>query len=248
METILRSSQYRRLFYLCSTFLLAVLLLTRYELVPRWDPNLSGNGAKFVAQLTDELTTSLFATILVGSFLFIVTPPVMTVAIVEPIDPKAINGLLKAASAVSTSWTLHGAMGRYTRAETLPALVMQARTSGVRRRLRLMLLDPSNTSACGTYATYRNGVKSSSVAKSPFTAETVKDEILCTILTATTVCLSESMVEIDIYLLPMWPVVRIDLTDEYAILTTEDPREPGLRLDRESHFYGLYTRSGLINV
>jgi hypothetical protein len=242
VETILSNRRYRKFFYILSLLLLVVLLLVRYLLVPTWDPNISGNWAKALAQLTEGLTTSLIVTILIGSFLFFVTPAVMKIAKIEPVDPKTINDLLNAATATSTAWTLRGAMGRYTRAETLPAIIKRARFSGGRRRLRLMVLDPDNARACRGYAAFRNGVAYSSKAESPFTETTVRNQILATILAATKASLTESMIDIQIYLVPMWSVVRIDLSDEYAILTSEDPREPGLRVDRGSQFYGTYTR------
>jgi hypothetical protein len=242
VETILSNKQYRKFFYLLSLLLLVVLVFIRYVLVPAWDRNISGNGAKALAQLSEGLTTSLIVTILIGSFLFFVTPAVMKIAKIEPVEPKTINDLLKASTATSTTWTFRGAMGRYTRAETLPAIIKRARVSGVRRRLRLMILDPDNPRACRGYAEYRNGVASSSKAQSPLTEITVRNQILATILAATKTSLTESMIDIEIYLVPMWSVVRIDLSDEYVILTSEDPREPGLRVDRGSHFYGTYSK------
>ncbi len=241
MEAILSNRRYRYLFYTLSGLLVVLLLLVRYVLVPFWDPNISGNGAIALSRLTEGLTSSLIVTILVGSFLFFVTPAVMKVAKVEPVEPKVIGDLLKAASATSTTWTFRGAMGRYTRGETLPSLVKRARDSGVRRKLRLIVLDPENKQACHEYAQYRNGV--SSLPKSePLTQELVREQIWATILAATRVSLTQSMIDIQIFIAPIWSIIRIDLSDDVAIMTSEDPREPGLRIDRGSHFYGTYSK------
>ncbi|AEU34958.1 hypothetical protein [Granulicella mallensis] len=242
METILSNKRYRNIFYSFSLLLLIVLVAIRYIGVPAWDPSISRNGPKAFAQLIEGLTTSLIVTILIGSFLFFATPAVMKVAKIEPVEPKMINDLLKTATATSIAWTLRGAMGRYTRAETLPALIKRARVSGARRSLRLMVLDPDIARVCHGYANYRNGVASSSKVQTPHTGATVRNQILATVLTATKASLTESMIDIQIYLVPMWSVFRIDLSDEYAILTSEDPREPGLRIDRGSHFYGTYSK------
>lgn len=241
METILLDKKYRRLFYLCSILVLIVLLFGRYALLPLWDPNISGDGARFIAHLTEDLTSSLVVTILIGSFLFFATPSVMRAAKVEAVEPKQINSLLKAASTTSTGWTLRGAMGRYTRAETLPNMIEQARNTGVRRKLTLIILDPENAQACRAYADYRNGVASAS-KKAQLSEELVQNHILATILSACNANLKEAMVDVQIHLVPTWSAIRIDLSDDYIILTSEDPREPGLRIDKGSQFYGTYSK------
>jgi hypothetical protein len=241
MEAILSNKQYRNLFYMCVVAILLVLASLRYFVLPALSPYMSAKCASFLAQLAGECTTSLVVTVWIGAFLFYVTPKAIREAKIEAIDAKSINRLLKGATAKSTEWTLRGAMGRFTRAETLPKMIEQARDSGVRRKLRLIILYPDNVKACRTYANYRNGVASASKSLL-YTEESVRFQILATILTACKASLTESMIDIQIHLVPIWSAIRIDLSHEYAILTSEDPRDPGLRVDRESHFYGVYTK------
>lgn len=241
MDAILGNTRYRNLFFIASVSFLAVLILLRYLLLPRWNPGLSLKTTEALAQLAQGLTTSLVATILIGSFIFFVTPAVMRKAKIEPVDPKSINPLLKKASSESLNWIFRGGMGRYTRAETIPALIKRARESGLRRKITLMLSDPDDERACQGYALYRNGLSSASKAKE-LTASSVRDQILATIFTAAMASLTESMLDVELFVLPIWSVVRIDLSDRYVIVTSEDDREPGLRADEETHYYGTYRK------
>jgi hypothetical protein len=215
--------------------------LLRYRLLPFWNPSLSRGATEALAQLTEGLVTTLIVTILIGAFIFFVTPAVMRVAKLEPVDPKQINPLLKEAALKSINWTFRGGMGRYTRAETLPVLVRRGRDSGTRRKIRIMLIDPDNARTCHSYASYRNGLASGSKGER-LTADQVRDQILATIIAATRAGFAESMVDVELFVLPVWSVVRIDISDQYVIVTSEDRREPGLRADNGTHFYGTYAK------
>ena len=241
MESILKNKQYRLMFYGLSFSVLLVLALVRFSLLPWWDPKLSGTAVKILAQLIDSLSSSLIVTILVGTFIFFATPPIVRLASIEPVDPRSISQLLSEASSTSAHWVLRGAMGRYTRAETLPSMLKAAKQSGVTRSIKLVLLDPDCSGSCTSYAAYRNGVASAKTSD-PLTEQIVREHIITTILSAVHVQNTEPMMQIEVYLSPMWSTLRVDLSDSYAILTSEDPRDPGLRVDQGSHFYGTYSK------
>jgi hypothetical protein len=104
-----------------------------------------------------------------------------------------------------------------------------------------MLIDPDNARACHSYASYRNGLASGSEGEK-LTSEHVRDQILATVTAAAMAGFAESMLDVDLFVLPVWSVVRIDLSDQYVIVTSEDRREPGLRADNGTHFYGTYAK------
>jgi hypothetical protein len=241
MDAILSNKRYRAIFLLSSSAFLIALFLVRYKVLPPFDSHLSQSFTEISAALVEGLITTSIVTIMVAAFIFFATPAVMRVAKIEVVAPKAIGPLLKEASMKSVRWTLKGGMGRYTRAETLPMLVRVARESGVRRRIRLILIDPDNESACKSYAIYRNGL-SSALKRNPLTAASVRDQILATILATSKAGVTESMVDVELILLPVWSVMRIDLSDQYVLITSEDGREPGLRADNGTPFYGTYAK------
>jgi hypothetical protein len=241
MEEILNNNFRRNSFLLFSILIAAICLLVRYGLLPHWNPALSRHATEIIATLVEDLFTTLVTAVLVGVFIVWVTPAIMRRANIEPIEPKGISTLLQEAAIQSTIWTFKGGMGRYTRVATLPTLVKQARKSGTRRKIRIMLIDPDNEKLCLSYALYRNGVRSSK-GESPLTADLVRDQILATILTAAKVSISESLLDVELFVLPSWSVMRIDLSDLYMVMTSEDPGEPGLRADNRTHFYDTYSK------
>jgi hypothetical protein len=241
MDEILINKRYRFLFLLSSLLLVLGFLLIRYTFLPHWNPSLSRGKTEIIARLAEGLATTLITTVLVGSFIFFVTPSIMRRAKIEAIEPKGINPLLKEASLKSIHWIFKGGMGRYTRAETLPMLIKRARESGVRRKLRIMLIDPENEKVCQSYASYRNGLPSAKKS-GQLTAESVRQQILATVLAAAKAGLTEPMLDVELILLPVWSVMRIDLSDDYVVVTSEDSREPGLRADSGTHFYGTYSK------
>lgn len=241
MDEILNNVRLRNLFFVCAVGLAAVLAGLRYAVLPRLNPNLPGGATVTVAQFCDSLLTSLIATIAIGSFIFFVTPKVMRVAKIEPVDPKDINRLLREAALKSTRWTFKGGMGRYTRYETLPTLLRMGRDSGIPRRITLMLINPDESQACRSYASYREGLASATKGQQ-LTADTVRNQVLATIVAASRATVNESMVDIEIFLLNAWSVMRVDLSDQYVLVTGEDSREPGLRADSGTHFYKTYSK------
>jgi hypothetical protein len=239
MDALLNNKQYRNPFFWSSGLLLLVLFFVRWLLLPKYDPTISPGLLKILAEVIESFGATLLVTILVGLFIFLVTPRVMKTAKVEVVEPKSIRGLLSAAASASTAWTFRGGMGRFTKAETLPLMAERARNSGVTRRIRLMLLDPQNARACKSYADYRNVA---SAGGRPLTEQSVRNQVLATILTALEIAGRERMVELQIYLLPIWSSFRVDFSDQYAIVTGEDPREPALRIDKGTPFYDSYAR------
>jgi hypothetical protein len=241
MDAILSNQRYRAIFLSSSCVFLIALFLVRYKVLPSFNARLPHSFTEISAALVEGLITTSIVTIMVAAFIFFATPAVMRVARIEAVEPQAIGALLREASVKSVRWTLKGGMGRYTRAETLAMLVRVARQSGVRRKIRLILIDPDDERACTGYAIYRNGLFSAS-KKEPLTAASVRDQILATILATAKVGVSESMIDVELVLLPIWSVMRIDLSDQYVLITSEDGREPGLRADNGTPFYNTYAK------
>src|SRR6185437_3277793 len=132
VDQILSNRWYRNLFFLCTALLAISAILTRYYLLPKWDPALAQPFSTLIAQLLEGFVATLVVTMVIGCYLFIATPRVMSKAKFEAVEPRAINSLLREAVLQGQKWDFRGGTGRFTRTETLPALAKRARVTSSR--------------------------------------------------------------------------------------------------------------------
>lgn len=239
MESILRKKHYRGIFFLTVILLLLLSIVFRYFALPNFDEELNTNITKLFATLLDSLAASLIVTTLIGSFIFWLTPEIIKKSAIEVIEPKEINPLLQKSIADTKTWIYKGACGRYTRSKTLPSLAKAAKHEGLGREIRITVLNPNNDQLCSEYATYRRSLKSASKEK-PWTEERVKEETIATIISALSYQYNEPLLRIDIHLAEYFSAFRIDISDQYAIITKEDKEASGLKADRGTYFYNSY--------
>ena len=100
---------------------------------PYFAPAQAMTGAALFGTLLDNLAVSLFLAVFLGAFVFWLTPSIVKRSVIEVIEPKQINPLLKVAATGTRSWLYKGACGRYTRATTIPKLAEAARIEGIGR-------------------------------------------------------------------------------------------------------------------
>lgn len=214
-------------------------VILRYLVLPKFDSSLEASLLKFFALLLDGFSISLLVSVLIGGFVFWVTPDIVKKSVMDVLDPKEIGPLLKKATSDSRSWIYNGACGRYTRATTLPMMAMSARQEGIGRDIRVILLDPSNNLLCEEYATYRRSLKS---AKNGglWTKNKVKEEIIATVISALRYKHEEPLLRIEINLVNHFSAFRFDISDQYVIVTKEDSEAAGLKADKSTYFYDSY--------
>src|ERR1044072_9008747 len=97
LEQILNKRHYRRSFYIVFVLLLIVLALIRYFFLPVFDPTLSTNLPQAASRLADGIFVSLIVTVFIGSFIFWLTPDIMSIAKMEVVEPREIGPLLEQA-------------------------------------------------------------------------------------------------------------------------------------------------------
>lgn len=239
MENILEKKHYRSIFFLVIGLVLTLAIVIRFLVLPQFDPSLSSNSPKFFAILLDGFVVSLIVTVIIGSFVFWLTPEIFKKSVMEVISPKDINPLLKKASTDTKSWIYKGACGRYTRATTLPTLAKAARNEGIGRDIRITVLNPQNSKLCEEYATYRRSLKSSN-SGSEWTAEKVKEEVIATVILALKFKHEEPLLRIEIFLIDHFSAFRLDISDHYVVVTKEDKEASGLKADEGTYFYDSY--------
>lgn len=239
LDSILNKKHYRNIFYAFVALLFLLSVILRYLVLPKFDNSLEASFVKFIALTLDGFSISLLVSVLIGGFVFWVTPEIVKKSVMDVIDPKEIGPLLKKAVSDSRSWVYKGACGRYTRATTLPMMAKSARQEGIGRDIRITLLDPSNDLLCDEYATYRRSLKSAKNGNT-WTKEKVKEEVIATVISALRYKHEEPLLRIEIHLSNHFSAFRFDISDHYVIVTKEDSEAAGLKADKATFFYDSY--------
>lgn len=235
MDTLYKK-HHRKTFFLAS--LVVILIICGLQLALwYWNPSPS-RLVVWAANLLDNLLVSLLVTALVGAFLFWIRPEILDRASISVIPPNEIGPLLKEAASKSKIWLFRGACGRYTRSNTLPSIAKASRDTGSQREMTLCIIDPRNENICEAYARYRNSLKSKDEFE--WTKESVQMEALATAVSALWNGHHSSLFSTEVYLLHQFSTFRLDISDQYAIVTKEDPQAAAIRANSESFFYDSY--------
>jgi hypothetical protein len=239
MDSIFSKQHHRRAFFSVIALVLALALISRFFILPRFEPTQVLSLPALIASLLDNLVISLFLAVAIAVFLFWLTPSIMKRSAIEVIEPKQINPLLKSVTSTSRSWVYKGACGRYTRATTLPKLAEAARIEGIGRDITICILNPSNEPLCAAYATYRRSLKSADHGV-PWTQQVVQEEILATAVTALKFRFTTPSLRISLFLVDHFSAFRLDIADQFVVVTKEDKEAAAIRADAGTYFYDSY--------
>ncbi len=239
MDEILSKQHYRRTFFGVVALILILALVVRFFVMPYFWPAQSLQVATLLGSLLDNLVVSLFLAVFLGVFVFWLTPSIVKRSAIEIIEPKQINRLLKSAVNMTRSWVYKGACGRYTRSTTIPKLAEAARIEGLGRDITICILNPRNDALCAEYATFRRSLKSGNNG-AHWTKQVVQEEVLATALTALKFQFSEPLLRIRVFFVDHFSAFRLDISDQYVIVTKEDKEASALRADTGTYFYDSY--------
>ncbi len=238
MDNILEKKHYRNIFYLIMLLILLLTVLLRVFVFPHYfEVPVEWKG--FFLSLCDNFIVSLVITIIIGCFIFWLTPDNVLISKIEIIEPKEINPTLKSVLSSTSNWIYKGTCGRYTRATTLPRLAEAARNSGFGRNITICLLNPKNEKLCKEYAIYRKSLKSAD-PKKPWTRESVQEEIIATTVAALKYIYLEPLLRINIFFVDHFSAFRLDISDSFVIVTKEDKEASALKADAGTYFYNSY--------
>lgn len=238
MDNILEKKHYRNVFYLIMGLILGLTFIIRAFVIPYYS-GVPLSWASFFLSLCDNFIVSLIITIIIGCFIFWLTPDNVLKSKMDVIEPKEINPTLKSVLSTTRSWIYKGTCGRYTRATTLPRLAEAARKSGFGRDITICLLNPKNENLCKEYAIYRKSLKSADPSK-PWTQESVQEEIIATTVVALKYIYLEPLLRINIFFVDHFSAFRLDISDSFVIVTKEDKEASALKADTGTYFYDSY--------
>lgn len=238
MEEILLKKHQKRAFFIISFLILCAYILFRFFLLPIFDENETLTLAKFLGIVLDTFIASYLITIIIGCFIWFITPKKHLKSTIEVIEPKEIGHLLKSNAVTSKKWIYKGTCGRFTRSTTLPIMARSARHDSLGRQVDIYLLNPENTKVCKEYAIYRSGLKSGS--KKIWSLKIVQEEILATLISALKYKQCEPLLDIRLFFIDNFSSFRFDISDQNAIMTKEDPSASALLASKNSYFYDSY--------
>ncbi|MGQ2965291.1 hypothetical protein [Methylophilus sp.] len=239
MDVILSKEYYRRTFFVMVILIVLLTLITRFFILPIFASEQSQTWTVFLGVFLDNLVISMIVAVFLGCFVFWLTPDIVKRSQIEVIPPKQINPLLKAATISTKSWIFKGACGRYTRATTIPKLADAARVEGLGRDITICILNPKNEELCNSYAIYRRSLKSSNSGEQ-WNKQLVQEEILATAVTALKYQFSAPQLRIRVFFVEHFSAFRLDIADQYVIVTKEDKEASALRADVNTYFYDSY--------
>jgi hypothetical protein len=204
-------------------------------------PTLRGEDILTAGKLLEQVLDDMLAAVLVAgtltALLSYFAPEPNSEAVVEVVAAKDRGARLSRAQTKTRKWWFSGAMGRYTRAETLPTIAAACREDGRSRSVVLQLIDPRNHDLCQRYASLRRSLRESE--RAPWSVAHVQKEVVATIVTAYAIAAEQSLLDLRVALRPTLNQQRFDLSDLEVIITTEDERREALSFPAGSHFYDI---------
>ena len=227
----------RRMFWTLLVGGAGLLFLVRYLLLPAIRGEPIPAAGDLLDQVLDEMLTAILVAGGLTALLSYFAPEAKSEDAVEVVAAKDRGPRLAGGRADTRRWWFSGAMGRYTRAETLPEMAAACREDGRSRSVVLQLIDPRDTELCQRYSDLRRSLRTGDQA--PWSVEHVQREVVATIATAYAVATEQRLLDLRVALRPNVHHQRYDLSDTEVIITTEDSRREALSFPEGSQFYDI---------
>lgn len=214
-----------------------LLFCARYLALPalRHEPVL--RASHLLDQVLEDMLAATLVAGILTALLSYFAPEATPDGLVEVVPAKDRGLRLATARQQTRDWSFSGAMGRYTRAETLPKLAQACKEDGLSRRVVLQLLDPRDARLCERYANLRGSLRSAD--KAPWSVLHVQTEVVATIVAAYAIAAQQSQLDLRVGLRGSVSQQRYDLSDTEVIITTEDERREALVFPAGSPFYDI---------
>ncbi|WP_395302997.1 hypothetical protein SIM97_11140 [Pectobacterium zantedeschiae] len=248
MNEILRRKHTRDIFYTAMALFILLSLLLRYGILPHHYPNTASDFGGFLAFFLNGIVTSLLVTIIIGSFMYWIQPKSMNNAKIEIEDQKALKEMFEAAFSSTDIWYYKGGCGRYFRTKTLPEIALAARKKSQSKEVLVVILDPTNYDVCEKHAIYRSGMASQQVEKDKWDLFKVQSELFATIVSTVVTQAQEPLLRLSISLCSHYSSFRIDLSDNYAVITKEDRNAPAIICHKGTYFYKSYKDEVILSL
>ena len=232
----------RRLFLTVVGLCFTVALLTRglvfYETNSRGEPD----KLAMLRSILDNLLATIAVTTAVSIAVKWLRGPIDPTAAEQLVWPFQIDDALREGALRSREWYYLGHTGRFVRSQILPTLSNESHARNESKRIMVIILNPTNPEACRFYADYRNDSRSRNMRKEIWTEDTVRAELLATILCMIELQQANAKLDINVGLIEYTLLFRTDISSSMVLVTQEDSQEPAIRYSSESHFFRCYRR------
>lgn len=220
------------LFFVISTLIL--LLIIRFGVFPIESVNESTN--KEIVSFIDKFVTSIITALIVGYFIYKLQIDEKKKSLEFTSSSPQIEDKLDQARKKCDSWKFNGGLGRYTRYMTLPELSSISSKKRETYKVELIILNPENDILLQKYADFRNSVN----LKANWNINFLRKELLATLFSAIYTTKTNQFLEIDVYVKDFFTLSRMDISNETAIISREDPLIPTIICYNESYLFKHY--------
>lgn len=238
MQEVLRAKYTRKVFLVCTSLSIIVLILISYLVIP--DNVTNPAWKKFLTDLCNGISFSLISTIFIGLFIYYFTPEIKSNPEIEIAEARQLSELFDEAFPTTKKWWYTGGCGRYFRTKTLPEMVKRARTDSHTREIKVIILDPQNNELCTAHAHYRSSTASAKLESEQWTTKKVQNELYATIVTTLIFQMKNNLLSVNLSLASRFSTFRLDLSDQYVIVTKEDRKAPAIKCSVTSYYYESY--------
>lgn len=223
----------RRVFLFSATVLLFLQILTFWVL--NYKP---GHGQDLVQVITNAVLISLIASSITAVILVIILiyllPVEQKLKLVELLEPSRTKALHLQALDVSDFWFHQGHIGRWVRVTAMPALAKSSVERGVVTTVKMILLNPKNTTLCSHYVDYRRRIAFRE--ESIMSLEDVQAELVASIIISSSYHHGPNSLAVHIFFQDQISLTREDISSIAAFRTQIDPRCPSI-VFRNSSLY-----------
>ncbi|WP_273427089.1 hypothetical protein [Marinobacter sp.] len=238
MNEIMDKEYARRPFLLAVGAILIIFAILRHYVIPDQTSTIPGGWLPFFATILDGLIASIFVTVGIALTIWKLTPNILKKSNIRIVEPKALKALFRGALQTSEIWWYKGGCGRFFRTSALPTMAKCAREMSHSREVRVCILNPLNEKTVKKHARHRSSTASGQAEE--WTESQVRNELYATIVTTLLYQIEAPALRITLSLIPSYSAFRIDLSDDYAIITKEDREAPAIVCDRGTYFYKSY--------
>lgn len=235
LDDVFSRPYYRRIAVVLMVFVILLLLVSRYFILPFFSPNLQLSFPQFFAKFLEDLSAALIGTLFLAVCVMVLTPPTQSSAKVEVLEASQLKREFSSALNQSDFWWFYGGCGRYFRSAVVSAMGKRASAEGT-KTLRAIILNPTNTVLCEQHANYR-AATSRGIQDGQWTASRVKCELLATIVYCLKASQKNTLLKIELSISDRFSTFRADISSISAIETREDPKAPALKSPADSDFY-----------
>jgi hypothetical protein len=235
MHDLLTTRHSKKIFFFVAALVVLILGLLGFSILPRLLGLEVPKPRPTIVMIVQTLFYSSIASTVLAALILWLRPPIVQGPTTSILQPNEIRrALLESAQRCSEYW-FRGRSGRSLRATILPIVAAGAKDTMSTAIVRIQLPDPLDVSICKVYSEYRNAI-----SDEKWTPERIRNEVLATIVYAASLKANDFPVDVEISLLKYFSLLRIDLSSRAAIVTREDPTQPGWRADAGTFLYNAW--------